>query len=177
MVDVAFGGDGMTEPMLLEEGSTIRNMGTQDARLVRDFIPGQTELSPERKRWMYQYRNSIDVPWNTFYVFSDAVEWLPADFDVINVFTGSSHSHQTSNVLVIKFLRRDKESGGGEEIYGKRMLVNAVVKENLGGKTKVVAECRTEEERVKALEDWFGITLTEEERKAIQGYHTELKNR
>lgn len=208
VVDVAFGGDGMTQPMRLEEGSCIRNMGTQDARLVRTFIPGQTELAPERMWWAYQYRNgspaagaaagaeSAEAEWNTFYVFSDAVEWSPADFEILNAFTGSDRSHQTSNVLVIKFLRRavggkeGKGEGEGEEeqgveggkeedveqeIYGKRMLVNGVVKENLGGKTRVVAECRTEEERVQALREWFGIRLTEEERNAIRGYRTELR--
>ena len=74
------------------------------------------------------------------------------------------------------FLRRlSKDAAGGSEIYGKRMLVNGVVKENLGGKTKVVQECQTEAERVEALKTWFGIRLSEEEINSIRGWHTELK--
>jgi hypothetical protein len=176
-VDVSFGGDGPTQPIPLLEGSTIRNMGTQDARLIRDFIPGQTELSPSRRFWIYQCRNGEDRPWTSFYAFSDAVEWLPADFDIVNCYTGHSlDSFQLWNPLVVKFLRRPSEDLlGGQEVYGKRMLVRGVVKENLGGKTKVVKECKSEEERVKALEEWFGIVLTKEQAESIKGHRTEIK--
>ena len=75
------------------------------------------------------------------------------------------------------FLRRpNKDVPGDEEIYGKRMLVHSVVKENLGGKTKVVQECHTDAERVEALKKWFGIHLSDEEIESIQGWHTELKS-
>jgi len=54
-VDVGFGGDGATRPLPLVEGHVTRNLGTQDVRLVRDFIPEQTQRSdPERKLWIYQ---------------------------------------------------------------------------------------------------------------------------
>ena len=62
-----------------------------------------------------------------------------------------------------------------QEIYGKRMLVNGVVKENLGGGTTVVEDCMTEEQRLHALEKWFGIMLTEEEKAGIRGWVTELR--
>ena len=55
------------------------------------------------------------------------------------------------------------------------MLVNSIVKENLGGKTKIVEECKKEEDRIWVLKEWFGITLTEQEREAIKGWATELK--
>ena len=53
--------------------------------------------------------------------------------------------------------------------------MNGVVKENLGGKTKVVEDCRTEEERLEALEKWFGMRFTEEEKAGIKGWGTELR--
>lgn len=81
----------------------------------------------------------------------------------------------TYMVLVTKFLRRAcRTSITGEEIYGKRMLVDGVVKENLGGKTKILKECKTEVERVEALQEYFGIELTDDEKEAISGYKTEL---
>jgi arylamine N-acetyltransferase len=178
--DVAFGGDGPTEPIELKDGASITNLGTQTARLVRGFTSFQTETDdPDRRLWIYECRNA-DGPWNAFYCFSDKVEWCVADFAVCNWFTGCSpDSFQTTTVIVVKFLRRE---GGGEEdendseneIYGKRMLVNGIVKENLGGKTRLVQECRTEEERVKALKEWFGIEITEEEQRAIVGFQTAL---
>jgi hypothetical protein len=78
--------------------------------------------------------------------------------------------------MIVKFLRRPKSGDVGEaEIYGKRMLIDGIVKENLGGKIKVVEDCKTEEERLEALKKWFRIRLTNEERTGIQGWGTELR--
>lgn len=178
VMDTSFGGDGPTQPMPLAEGAEWRNLGTQDARLIKDFIPGQTELTSGRRLWIYQCRNSPDQPWISFYAFSHSVEWLPADFEISNCYTGTSpRSFQTTTVLIVKFLLREsKTSPTGEEIYGKRMLVNDVVKENPGGKTKVLKELKTEDERVEALKEYFGIDLTTEEREAIKGFQTEMKS-
>ncbi|KAF5708497.1 arylamine n-acetyltransferase 2 [Fusarium globosum] len=178
VMDASFGGDGPTQPMPLVEGAEWVNMGTQDARLIKDFIPGQTELTSGRRLWIYQCRNSRDQPWTSFYAFSHSVEWLPADFEISNCYTGTSpRSFQTTTVLIVKFLLREsKTSPTGEEIYGKRMLVNDVVKENPGGKTKVLEELKTEGERVEALKEYFGIDLTTEEREAIKGFQTEIKS-
>ncbi|KAM0308278.1 hypothetical protein ACHAPQ_012665, partial [Fusarium lateritium] len=49
VIDASFGGDGPTQPMPLVENAEWRNMGTQDARLIKDFIPGQTELTSGRR--------------------------------------------------------------------------------------------------------------------------------
>ena len=108
---------------------------------------------------------------------SEAIEFLPADFRVMNSYTGSDpESFQTFTVLIVKFLRRTREGESeGSEIYGKRMLVNDTVKENLGGKTNVVEKFRNEEDRIAGLERWFGIRLTNDEVKGISGWKTELK--
>jgi arylamine N-acetyltransferase len=177
MIDVGFGGDGATKAVPLVDGHITRNLGTQDIRLVRDFIRTQTALDDQsRKLWIYQYRNGPDKPWNSYYCFPD-LEFMLADFRVMNWFTSTCPEvFQTFTMLVIKFLRREnKEVPGDMEIYGKRMLVNGTIKENLGGRTEVVQECKTEAERVEALKRWFGITVTDEEKLAIRGHATELK--
>lgn len=177
VLDVSFGGDGATKPIELKEGATIRNMGTQDARLVRDFIPGQTERTEEyRKWWVYQCRNGHDKPWISFYVFTDLLEWQQADFEISNHFASSAASHQTRHVLVVKFLRRASEETGEQEVYGKRTMVQATVKENLGGKTQLVKECKNEQERLETLREWFGIGVTREEEEAMRGFQSEILN-
>ncbi|KAK6062525.1 arylamine n-acetyltransferase 1 [Seiridium cupressi] len=154
-VDVAFGGDGPTAPLPLESGLIHQNLGTQ------------------------QYRNGADREWNSYYAFTEA-EFMAADWGVINYWTSTSpDSHQTRTLLVVRFLGRTPEAGerveeDDWEIYGKRMLVNGAIKENLGGKTRVLAECNTEAERVEALKQHFGITLKEEEISSIKGWATDL---
>ncbi|KAI0444086.1 hypothetical protein F4803DRAFT_512612 [Xylaria telfairii] len=174
-VDIAFGGDCATQPMPLVDGLVHQNIGAQQIRLVRDWIPTQLKRTDEAKLWIYEYRNGPDLPWNPFYCFT-MVEFMPNDWEVVNVYASTSpKSWQTKTVIAIKFLRRARDGGdGGEEIYGKRMLVNGLVKENLGGKTAVIYECKTEEERVAALDKYFDIRLTEEEKNAVKGWRTAL---
>ncbi|KAH6889877.1 hypothetical protein B0T10DRAFT_42122 [Thelonectria olida] len=175
--DVAFGGDGALFPMPLIDGLVHDNLGTQQIRLVRDWIPQQVHRAEESKLWIYQYRNNLDREWNSFYSFP-GIEFYALDWGVVNFWIGAHpDSHQRVNVLVIKFLRRPKQDVDGleYEIYGKRMLVNGVVKENLGGKTHIVTELKSEAERLAALEGYFSIGLSQEEGEGIIGYKSELK--
>ncbi|KAJ4293227.1 hypothetical protein N0V90_008509 [Kalmusia sp. IMI 367209] len=182
MLDVGFGGDAPTTPIPLVHNHVTTNISPQENRLVLDHIDQQVSRSPETKLWIYQYRNGADQPWNAFYAFP-TLEFLEADFAIMNWYTGSNPaSFQTFTMLIIKFLRRAREGGevdaegyAEQEVYGKRMLVNGVVKENVGGKTYVVQECGSEAERHEALEKWFGMRLSAEERSGIVGHVTELK--
>ncbi|KAH8158166.1 hypothetical protein CIB48_g10081 [Xylaria polymorpha] len=173
-VDIAFGGDCATLPMPLVDGLVHQNIGAQKIRLVRDWIPTQLKRTEEAKLWIYEYRNGPELPWNPFYCFT-MIEFMPNDWEVVNVYASTSpKSWQTKTVIAIKFLRRTRDDDGAEEIYGKRMLVNGLVKENLGSKTAVIYECKIEEERVAALDKYFDIRLTEEEKNAIEGWRTAL---
>lgn len=113
------------------------------------------------------------MDWNSFYAFSEE-EALEPDFAILNFWASNPDSFQSTAQFVVKFLRRDREDGKGQEVYGKRMLSGRVVKANLGGRTEVLEVCETEEQRVRALEKWFGISLTGRERKGIRGWGTEI---
>ncbi|WPH04104.1 arylamine N-acetyltransferase 4 [Acrodontium crateriforme] len=175
MVDIGFGGDGATKPMPMITGHVLPNIGTQEIRLIHDHIDEQSVRTDESRLWIYQYRNGLELEWNSFYAFPD-IEFLHNDFRVVNWFTSANPiSPQLADVLVVKFLRRkNTDAPSDEEIYGKRMLVNGTIKENLGGKTKVLFECKTEAERIQALHEYFGITLTDEQRTSIRGWKTAL---
>ncbi|KAF4300997.1 N-acetyltransferase [Botryosphaeria dothidea] len=173
--DTGFGGDQMRQPMPLVERHITHNIGPQELRFERASIPNATNTSPENhKAWVYQYRNGGDQPWNSFFCFTET-EFLHQDFEVMNFYT-SKHpeSFQTSTPLVVKFLRKDDEEGGAGKIYGKLMLVNGDVKENLGGQTRLVRACKSETERLEALREVFGITFTAEEQAGIRGRVSEL---
>lgn len=63
----------------------------------------------------------------------------------------------------------------GEEVVGTWILEGRDVERRVKGKTEYLRTCKTEEERVQALEDVFGLRLTDEERRGIGGMVTELK--
>ncbi|GAB7342376.1 hypothetical protein MBLNU457_g0593t1 [Dothideomycetes sp. NU457] len=168
--DVGFGGDGPTAPLPLIHNTPQHNFGTQEIRLIYDSFPDAT-AGP--LFWIYQYRNSSNSDWNTYYAFPE-MEFTEMDFAMMNYWTATSErSFQIVQVLIVAFDRGED----GKSVKGKYMLHNGKVKRNLGGKTELVVECSTEDERVQALQRYFGITLTEEQRKAIQGYRTELKGK
>ncbi|KAJ6441313.1 N-hydroxyarylamine O-acetyltransferase [Purpureocillium lavendulum] len=189
--DVAFGGDGPTSPLPMDGlGAAVQNLGPQEVRLVHDTIPKQRLHGP--KLWIYQYRNGADREWNPFYSFAE-LEFFQEDFEVQNWWTSVKTLHRWT-VLVVRFLRRgepvdfaeaeawrrggDDQRGddddGAVQIVGKVMLVNDAVKVNMGAKTQVVHRVDSEEGRRKALRDYFGIRLTDDEAKCIEGWDMAL---
>ena len=57
---------------------------------------------------------------------------------------------------------------------GKIMLVNGAAKRNDRGKTRLIHTCTNEEDRIRALKEYFGIVLTEEETAGIKERNVEL---
>lgn len=169
-MDVGFGGDGATQPLPLRSGHAVQNLGPQEIRLLHDSLPEASEPESEsQKVWIYQYRNGVEQAWNSFYAFPE-FEFFQADLEAMNYWTANfASSFQRFTTLVVRFLRE------GEEIVGKIMLVDGMVKRNMGGRTEVVRICEDEGERVRALKKYFDITLTEEEAQGIRGLVTELK--
>lgn len=171
--DVAFGGDGPTAPMPLKTGVISKNLGTQEIRFVREHVPGGYTV---HEFWTYQYRNSPEKPWNSFYVFNET-EFLEQDFQVVSFFTSQAQTFQKTTIMIVKFvLEKGKNAEDEDRVAGKVMLVNGTVKRNMGGRTEVVEVCTNEPQRIRALEKWFGITLTDEEIIGIKGYGTELRD-
>lgn len=163
----------------------VPNLGAQEIRLRRGVFP-DTVREEANKVWLYEYRNGPDAEWNTYYAFgeTEASQW---DLECAN-FWVKAHpdSFQRKQLLAVKFIRGSPSLGTGSieqngdssnaiSVVGKVMLADGVLKENMGGKTRVLKDCRTEEERVKALEEYFDIHLTDEQRDGIKGFVTELK--
>ena len=179
-VDVSFGGDGPISPLPLVEGHITQNIGSQQLRLIRDHIPEQHDKTNAEKLWIYQYRNGTDKSWNSYYAFPE-IEYMAADLGIANWYTSQfPESFQTKQVIVVLFLRRKVEQVESEEddsqgVYGKIMLAGNVVKSNTGGRTEVLAVCKSEVDRVRALKEHFGIHLEQEEIDGIVGGITEVR--
>jgi len=149
-----------------------------------------------QRLWVYSYRNH-DGPtaeWTDAYAFSDAVEWFPQDFENINhVIMTSRSSWFTQVVVCARFVleERAEEVGGSaavSEIVGVRSLLgnSATIKgvgwfaeggdgSNGRAASQTVLLFRSEDDRVEALEKWFGIMLTPAERKGIVGLMSHLR--
>lgn len=165
---MAFGGDGQVLPLPLtpspKEAPIFTNIGSQQIRLIHAPVSPEdrespaatqvlssqytTSVDPEpQKFWIYQYRNSLEKPWNTFYEFGE-LEFFPPDFEVINHYTSTYPTlpnFQTSTILIVKFVLEEVASlevGEGDskirKVVGKVMLVNGAVKRNNGGKTETI---------------------------------------
>lgn len=168
-LDAAFGGDGPLSPLPLISGHVTQNLGKQQVRLIYDNMPKQTRK--EQKVWIYQYRNAAENPWNSFYAFAE-LEFFQDDFEVMNRFT-SWHAVQKRSYVVVKFIRNGETGGlpllegegegmqgnGEAFVVGKIMMVNNVIKLNMGGRTRVIDSYEDDEGRFKALKRWFSISL------------------
>lgn len=176
--DTGFGGDGMRQPMPLVKHHITQNIGPQEIRFEHAHITNHTNNTnnprdDQHKAWIYQYRNAADQPWESFFCFTET-EFLHQDFEIMNFFTSKSpDSFQTVMPMVVKFLL-NVDDEGVREIYGRLTLANGDIKENLRGKTRLLRSCRSEPERLQALEDVFGMTFTTEERAGIKGRVSEL---
>jgi len=161
--DVSFSGDGPTRPMPLRDDAPFLNLGTQYIRLRHSTID---QFGPDVKWWIYEYRNGRDEDWNSYYCFYE-IPFIHKDFKVINLYA-CMEGYLPKNIVIVGFTRQDGR------IVGKTMLINGTVKKNTGGKTETVEECKTEEERVNALQKFFGIVLTPEQKKCIDERVTKL---
>jgi arylamine N-acetyltransferase len=160
MTDVGYGGDGPISPLPMLDGVSAANIGTQEVRLAFEPLDGQVD--PNQRMWIYQLRQSPDANFTSCYAFMDK-EFIHQDFEVMNFFT-SKHpsSYMTNTVAMVKFMHR-----GYDDVYAKLILLNDEVRENSGGTSTTLFKCKTETDRTQALEEHFGIKLSDEEKTAI----------
>ncbi|KAG8530896.1 uncharacterized protein KY384_004253 [Bacidia gigantensis] len=174
-VDVGFGLNGPTQPILLEEGWETTSISPSGVRLVRDFIPDFRDKNEDQdKLWIFQHRAAPSEGWQPIYAFTE-IEFIPQDYEISNFFTSTSRtSFFTSAIVVVKYLLDNLGKG---QLIGSMSLMNGFAKRRMRGNTKLLTECKTEEERIRALRDYFGIEIKEDEKQGIKGLVTELKGK
>ena len=171
MVDVGFGSDGPTRPLplvnSLDTGDTIPGIGPQQLRLIYSNIAPNTD--PHQRLWISQRRQTPDDEWSAAYCFVE-LEFLPQDYSIMNFWTSQSKSvFFTHTIVSVKMIME------GEAVIGQYIMFGAEVKRKIKGESETLVSCKNEGERVNALEKWFGLILTEDERRGIKGLVTELK--
>jgi arylamine N-acetyltransferase len=173
LVDVGHGSAGPHHPVPLKPGYSAINIGEQTIRLTQENIPDlltskSASSSAPQQLWLYSYRHQDDGPWIPAYCFSET-EFTPSDFTMMSSFMSTSRTSMfVTSVLCVKLIM---ENG---ELVGDLTLFGGELKKRIQGKSELLAECTTEQQRIDALDKWMGIQLTEEERNGIRGMLSEL---
>lgn len=167
-VDVGFGSDGPIRPIPLDPTHVAQGIGEQEMRVFKDGISDNTDSS--QRLWIYQTRYSPAHQWKPVYCFTEQ-EFLPQDYEIMSYFTSTSRkSFFTQAVVVVEMIK-----GENDEIVGTLAMTNGSFKRRIKGNSEIVAECKSEDERVEALSNYFGIKLEPEEIEGIKGLSTQLK--
>ncbi|KAL4930767.1 arylamine N-acetyltransferase family protein [Aspergillus undulatus] len=191
MVDVGFGNNNPTSPLPLKENITTPNTPPTSMRLIREPLPEAVDQS--QKFWIYQvnYNNNSnpvnenqnegqnekekEENWHTMYAFSET-ETLPQDFAMMNFQTSKLPSSWfTQRVVCVQNIFEPSGSDSGElQPVGVYILAERGVKKRVAGRVEVVMRLENEDDRVRALERWFGIVLMDYEVQGIRGLGSEL---
>ncbi|KAF2213900.1 hypothetical protein CERZMDRAFT_38024 [Cercospora zeae-maydis SCOH1-5] len=154
----------------LQDGFEAVAIPPRKIRLQKRSIPEHyaSREQDAQKLWCYDLCLRPDQPgredvWMPVYCFTET-EFLPQDYEMMSFFTSHNPcSFFTYSVLCAKMLL-DESS---QTVIGDITLFNDSVRKTVGGKREILAELKTEEERVTALSDLLGVELTEEERASI----------
>ncbi|KAL8645625.1 MAG: hypothetical protein Q9210_006602 [Variospora velana] len=167
MVDVGFGSNGPTVPLLLEENTVHENLDLTQMRLVRSKIEEQTDA--DQRLWIYQIRHSPNSEWEPTYCFTET-EFLPQDYEMMNFWTSQNRrSFFTYSILMAKMIMEDGK------LVGSVTMKEGEAKKRVGNGAVETKTCKSEKERLEVFKEWFGIRLTQEEERGIRGTVAELK--
>lgn len=163
MVDVGFGTGQATHPLLLVDRSPSMNVRpSQQVRLRWDSV-GENKDS---KLWIFERQDKADGPWIPTYCFPDNVDYLPADYAVMSYFTSTNRaSFFTYKLIVAKFVIDE----AGEEIVGTLVMFGNSAHKRILGVKEELGTFGKEEERIKALEQYFDLRLSESQQAGIRG--------
>lgn len=165
MVDIGFGAGGPTKPLPLEDGKELVTVAPNQRGRLRYGSLDQHE-DHDAKVWIYERLVDETRGWTPCYCFPKAVEFLPADFEVMNYYTSTNRKVLfTYVVLAVKMILSDD----GEEVVGETILLGNNVERRIRGTKEDLGKLRGEEQRVEALEKEFGIRLSEMQRSGISG--------
>ena len=172
VVDVGMGSMGPNLPYPLEDGFETISIAPRKIRLQHRSI-AESYGNKSNKLWCYDVclkpgEKDEENTWTPTYCFTE-LEFLPQDYEMMSWFTSTfPTSFFTRHVTATRMVLDE----AGEKIVGNITLFEATIKKSIGGKSEVLKECKTEDERVKALKEYFDIELREEQ---INGLPADLK--
>ena len=171
VVDVGMGSMGPCIPYPLKDGHEMVSIEPRKIRLqlrpiLESYGSANNGVDPP-KLWCYDVclkpGNDEEDKWKPHYCFTET-EFLPQDYEMMSWFTSTNKKvFFTYSVVCMKMLLDD----AGEKVIGNVTLFNDGVTRNIGADREVLRELKTEQDRIDALKELFGIELTEEERDGV----------
>jgi arylamine N-acetyltransferase len=178
LLDGGYGPRGPIKPFPLQHGTEAVQIFPAQGKLTYDPIPDNLDSS--QRLWIYHYRKNPQTEWTPQYCFSD-LEFTPADIEAMN-FEPSSNRRTffTHKVVAARFITDGENDAGlsarfsgqdtvGPEINGSLTIDHDVLRLRGRNGKKHEKKLGTEEERILAIEQYFGILLDEAEQQAITG--------
>ena len=170
LVDVGMNARGPIVPLPLISDSPVFSVSPRKARLLHSSIPEHTTSHTLNMMWRLEVRNHEGCQWTPTYAFSE-IEFLPVDFEMMNWYTMTSPRSFLSHKILVGRMILDSRT---EEIIGDMTLFERTLRKRVHGKLVFEVECKSENERVKLLQEHFGIRLRDCEWKGIRGKQAEI---
>lgn len=166
VVDVGMGAMGPNLPYPLRDGFETTSIAPRRIRLQSRAI-AESYGYHSNELWCFDVCYSPGAEegdvWTPVYCFTET-EFLPQDYEMMSWFTSThKRSFFTKHVTSTKMVMGE----AGKNIVGNVTLFEDTFRETIGANKKVVRQCKTEEERVEALKEFFDIELSEEEKEGI----------
>ncbi|KAF2108875.1 hypothetical protein BDV96DRAFT_616143 [Lophiotrema nucula] len=178
LLDGGYGPRGPVRPIPLEHETESGQILPAQSKLVYGRI--SDNLDSSQRLWIYHYRKTPQAQWTPQYCFSD-LEFIPADIEAMNFEPSlNRRTFFTHKVVVSRFTTDGENDTGisprspgrdavGEEVNGSLTIDHDVLRWRKRGGEKVEIRLRSEQERVLALEQYFGIVLSAGEQREIMG--------
>ncbi|KAL8383532.1 hypothetical protein RB595_010641 [Gaeumannomyces hyphopodioides] len=207
MVDVGFGEGGSFSPVPLDRAAAEREGGLEfepvlGTRGRLEYKRLAQHSDPTQRVWVYSTLNSPGPTlaegeaqggegptWRPRYCFGE-LEYLPADFEVMNYYTMTHpSSYFVRAVLAVRTVLQeenededadavgDASAGDGARPRAKGTIVlhKDEVKQTIRGKSKLLERLTSEEQRIRALEKYFGLVVSPEQAACIKGRGSEIR--
>lgn len=173
LVDVGFGADGPILPMPLDRSGTDMtihpHISPGSARVDWRNISDNTD--PAQRNWVFEYRRNDQSDWEPLkYAFTE-LEFLPQDFAMMSRHTSTSPRTFFTRMVVVE--RKILDDKG--ELTGKMTISGNSMKWRIHGEVTREIVFMSEEERLNALDKYWGIKFGAAEKEGIRGLMSEIK--
>lgn len=167
VVDVGMGAMGPNLPYPLRDNYETVSIAPRKIRIQQRAITESYAGTEAPKLWCYDVcydpSRGKDNKWIPTYCFTET-EFLPQDYEVMSWFTSTHGNSFFTRYVTATRMVMDAQQ---EKIVGSVTLFKDTIRESIGDQRQVIKECRTEEERLHSLKEFYDIELNAQERDGI----------